>query len=79
MNYWECYFNLHRKLLYFLLSKVMEKDQAGKSDNYPTHRKPYSSGKIGTICKRRQKVSAFNLFIELNLEAKNGNSYFLWK
>ena len=34
----------------------MEKDQAGQSHNYPSHRKPYSFGRKG-ISSQREKMT----------------------
>ena len=32
----------------------MEEDQAGKSHNYPSHRKPYSSGRKGISGQKKK-------------------------
>ena len=36
----------------------MGKDQAGKSHNYPSHRKPYSSGRKGIGGRKKKNDSA---------------------
>ena len=60
----------------------MGKDQAGKSHNYPSHRKPYSSGRkgIGGQKKKNYSVATSNTstYFDVQLQKQRQKGRLKW-
>ena len=60
----------------------MAKDQAGKSHNYPSHRKPYSSGRkgIGGRKKKNDSVATSNTptYFDVQLQKQREKGRLKW-